>query len=170
MKAKATIPAGAAEQQIPPHSINLLNQYIHVQADKSGTFLRSFQVALFMSHVRCSTVNMVTGPPSCVLFRRMQENRFQHPGETPSPPPHPKPVSETAGKGLKCKYLIIKPNKIEMPYLHLLFCSFCFYFHSGSVPRTDVQLGDKTKNTEFSQTRARSKIIGITRTIYLSRI
>lgn len=70
-----------AEQHIPPHSINLPNQYIHEQADntedqcESGTFLRSFQVVLFMSRVRCSTVNMVIGTPSCVLLKRMQEKR-----------------------------------------------------------------------------------------------
>lgn len=49
-----------AEQHIPPHSINLLNQYIHEQADnieeqcESRTFLRSFQVVLLMSCVRLS--------------------------------------------------------------------------------------------------------------------
>lgn len=68
-----------AEQHIPPHSINLLNQYIHEQADNTEdqcqprTFLRSFQVVLLMSCVR---LNIVMSTLSCVLFKRMQEKQI----------------------------------------------------------------------------------------------
>lgn len=62
--------------------------------------------------------------------------------------------------------------------MKLKYCIFvlsCLAFsqrHSlpGSLPHTEVLLGEKTKNTQFSQTRANSKIIHITRTIYWSRI
>lgn len=70
-----------AEQHIPPHSINLLNQYIHEQADnteeqcESRAFLRSFQVVLLMSCLRFGKVNMVIGTPRCVLFKKMQEKQ-----------------------------------------------------------------------------------------------
>lgn len=78
MKGKA-MKRAVAEQHIPPHSINPLNQYISEQPDnteeqrEAESFLSSSQVVVLMSHVGRSTVNTVMGTPS--LFKRSLQDK-----------------------------------------------------------------------------------------------